>query len=145
VAASGDSDGGAAMLSDDALFEGFVTAALPPAAFHHEQHVRVAWMFVRRYGMPSALAEFTAAIRRFAETNGARDLYHETITWAFLLIIAERIDSDPAGSWPGFAAANPDLLVWKPSILGRYYSSDLLASARARRVFVMPDRLQGGD
>ena len=41
--------------------------------------------------------------------------------------------------WAEFEAANPDLLVWKPSILGRYYSKELLASDLARRTFLMPD------
>ena len=34
----------------------------------------------------------------------------------------------------------PDLLAWKPSALDRLYTPETLASDRARRVFVMPDR-----
>ncbi len=82
--------------SDAELLEGFVSTALPADQFHHEQHVRVAWLFVRDHGMPAALGEFTAAIKRFAEAKGAHGLYHETITWAFLLIIAERLARKPA-------------------------------------------------
>ena len=66
-------------------------------------------------------------------------LYHETITWAFLLLIAERLAANPCQHWEPFAAANQDLLVWKPSILERYYSKELLASDLARRTFLMPD------
>ena len=36
---------------------------------------------------------------------------------------------------------NRDLLTWKPSILERYYTSDTLFSDRARRSFVLPDRV----
>ena len=123
-----------------ALLEAFVDTTLPSDEFHHQQHVEVAWLFVRQYGMPAALAEFTAAIKRFADAKGAPGLYHETITWAFLLLIAERQAKCGAGRWEDFAAANPDLLVWKPSILERYYSRDALKSDLARRVFVFPDR-----
>ena len=123
-----------------ALLEAFVDTTLPSDEFHHQQHVEVAWLFVRQYGMPAALAEFTAAIKRFADAKGATGLYHETITWAFLLLIAERQAKCSAGRWEDFAAANPDLLVWKPSILERYYSRDALKSDLARRVFVFPDR-----
>ena len=101
--------------------------------------MQVAWLFVRRYGMPAALGEFSAAIKRFADAKGATGLYHETITWAFLLLIAEREARTPSEDWPAFAAANPDLLTWKPSVLNRYYSKELLASDLARRTFVMPD------
>ena len=121
------------------LFDRFVDTTLPADQFHHEQQVHVAWQFVRRYGMPAALGEFSAAIKRFADAKGATGLYHETITWAFLLLIAERQARTSADTWERFAAANADLLTWKPSILNRYYSKELLASDLARRTFVMPD------
>jgi len=121
------------------LFDSFVDTSLPADQFHHQQHVQVAWLFVRKYGMPGALGEFTAAIKRFADAKGATGLYHETITWAFLLLIAERQARNPSPGWAEFEAANPDLLVWKPSILGRYYSKELLTSDLARRTFLMPD------
>ena len=128
--------------SDAELLEGFVSTVLPADQFHHEQHVRVAWMFVRDHGMPAALGEFTAAIKRFADAKGAPGLYHETITWAFLLIVAERLARKPAATWDAFATDNADLLSWKPSILERFYSKELLGSALARETFVMPDLLR---
>ena len=121
------------------LLGAFLDATLPADQFHHEQHVQVAWLFVREHGMPAALGEFTAAIKRFAAAKGAHGLYHETITWAFLLLIAERQAKCGVATWDDFAAANPDLLVWKPSILNRYYSKELLGSDLARRTFLMPD------
>jgi hypothetical protein len=127
-------------LTENELFTQFVDTTLPATEFHHEQHVHVAWIFVRRYGMPHALAEFTTAIKRFAAAKGAHGLYHETITWAFLLLIAERQARTPASMWEEFAAVNLDLLCWKPSVLEKYYSSNVLKSDLARRVFVMPTR-----
>jgi hypothetical protein len=126
-------------MTDDELYDAFTSTALPADQFHHEQHVRVAWMFVCRHGMPAAIGEFSEAIKRFAAAKGAHGLYHETITWAFLLIIAERQARQSHAAWTGFAAANADLLTWKPSILERYYSKDFLMSDEARRGFVMPD------
>jgi len=128
-------------MSSSELFDRFVDTSLPADQFHHRQHVNVAWLFVQKYGMPSALGEFSAAIKRFADAKGATGLYHETITWAFLLLIAERQARNPAGTWEEFEAANADLLSWKPSILDRYYSKELLASDLAKRAFLMPDRL----
>jgi len=126
-------------MNQQELFDSFVDTSLPADQFHHRQHVQVAWLFVLKYGMPAALAEFTAAIKRFADAKGATGLYHETITWAFVLLISERQARNPVEKWPAFEAANPDLLVWKPSILERYYSKELLASDLARRTFLMPD------
>ena len=126
-------------MSDDELYDAFTSTALPADQFHHEQHVRVAWLFVCRHGMPAAIGEFSEAIKRFAIAKGAHGLYHETITWAFLLIIGERQALKATETWPAFATANPDLLSWKPSILDRYYSKELLKSDQARKSFVMPD------
>lgn len=126
-------------MTDDELYDSFTSTALPAGQFHHEQHVRVAWLFVCRHGMPGALGTFSEAIKRFAAAKGAHGLYHETITWAFLLIIAERQARRPASTWDEFAQANADLLSWKPSVLDRYYSKELLKSELARRSFVMPD------
>jgi len=122
------------------LFDRFVDTTLPADQFHHRQHVQVAWLFVCRHGMPAALGKFSDAIRRFADAKGATGLYHETITWAFLLLIAQRQVRKPGQTWEQFEAANTDLLVWKPSILERYYSKELLASDLARRTFLMPDK-----
>ena len=121
------------------LFDRFVDASLPADQFHHRQHVHIAWLFVQQHGMPAALREFSTALKRFAAAKGAHGLYHETITWAFLLIISERQAKQPASTWAEFATANAGLLSWKPSVLDRYYSKDLLMSDLARDAFVMPD------
>ena len=71
-------------------------------------------------------------------------MYHETITIAYVLLISERLDGAGAASalpWTTFAEQHADLLEWNPSILERYYTSETLWSDRARRTFVMPDRL----
>ena len=64
----------------------------------------------------------------------------ETITVAYMLLIAERLDGARHLTWAEFAHRNGDLLERQPSILARYYTEATLASDRARRVFVMPDR-----
>jgi hypothetical protein len=128
-------------LTDAEFIASFEDGSLPNSAFHHRDHVRLAWLYLRRHPPLEALARFADGLRRFATANGHPGLYHETITWAFLLLIRERMERGEAGgTWDGFAQANPDLLSWKPSILDRYYRPETLGSEVARRVFVMPDR-----
>lgn len=126
--------------TDDQLLEAFESSTLPEEAFHHRDHVRMAWIYLGRRPALSALESFTAALRRFAAAHGAPGLYHETITWSFFFLIQERRALGPEGeSWEEFARRNPDLLTWKPSILDRYYQPTTLGSELARRVFVLPD------
>jgi len=132
-------------MTDEELIRYFETAEAPPGGFPHREHVRVAWWYVCRHPLPEALERFRTGLRRFAEARGAADKYHETITTAFVLLIDERLDEiGRAAPWSEFASRCPDLLGWRPSILDRYYRPETLASERARRVFVMPDRLELG-
>ena len=128
-------------MNDEDLLAGFESQSLPDDAFHHQEHVRVAWMFVKRDGVARAMATFSEALKRFAAAKGKPGLYHETVTFAYLLLIGERLARNPAGTWSEFAADNADLLTWKPGVLDRYYSDALLWSDLARATFVMPDRI----
>jgi hypothetical protein len=119
----------------------FEDCTLPASSFHHRDHVRLAWLYLRREPLLAALTRFTAGIKRFALAHGQAGLYHETITWAYLFLVHERIASGAADeTWEGFAARNPDLLTWRPSILAAYYRDETLASDLARRIFLLPDR-----
>jgi len=105
--------------------------------FRHADHVRVAFAYLRTMPLLEALGRFTAALRRFAAAQGKPQLYHETITWAFLMIIHERLQRAPA-EWETFIRDNGDLLQWKPSVLDAYYRAEVLQSELARRIFVLP-------
>lgn len=122
------------------LLARFEDTSLGDADFGHPQHVRVAWTLLR--SLPTAVAaldRFVGGLRRFAAAKGSPGLYHETITWAYLLLIHERIARLPADTpWEGFAAASPDLLARGKAALRRYYRDEDLASELARKVFLMP-------
>lgn len=70
-----------------------------------------------------------------AARAGKPESYHETVTVAFLSLIAERLDE--TRDFEVFAALNPDL--FDKGILCRWYRSDRLASDRARHTFVLPE------
>jgi hypothetical protein len=128
-------------LTDDALLQAFEGDGLAPGSFRHRHHVRTAWIFLERHPLLEVLARFTAGLHRLAAAARKPGLYHETITWAYVLLVNERRAAPGAEDWPAFAARNPDLLAWKPSVLeARYYREETLWSDRARRTFVLPDR-----
>ena len=78
-------------MTDDEFVSSFEDRTLPAAAFHHRDHVRLAWIYLRRHSALEALARFAEGLKRFAAFNGHPGLYHETITWAYLFLIHERM------------------------------------------------------
>src|SRR5690349_8795875 len=127
-------------MTDEELLQAFESGELQD--FPHASHVRVAWCYLRRDPILVALPRFKAALQRFAAGKGKSDRYHETITIAFMLLIAERLSGARDVSWEAFAAQNPDLMRWQPSPLAIFYSDAALASPRARETFVLPDIAQ---
>ena len=118
----------------------FEACTIAAGDFHHADHVRLAWIYLREHRLIEAIERFTTSLQRFACHHGAPGLYHETITWAYLLLIHERMQRDGAPKdWDSFRAANPDLFDRKPSLLDRYYAPGTLNSDLARRIFVLPD------
>jgi hypothetical protein len=124
-------------MTDDDLLAAFEDGSLDGDAFTHEAHVRVAWCCLQRDDFAGALARFSTALRRFAAAKGAAGKYHETMTVAWLALVAERYAATPGLPWTDFAARHADLL--DKTLLSRYYTTETLQSDRARRVFVLPD------
>jgi hypothetical protein len=127
-------------MTDRELMDQFEEGTLPAECFHHREHVRVAFLYLTKYPVLEALQAFSKALRRLAEVRGKPQLYHETITWAHIFLIRERMArAGKNQNWGEFAISNPDLLVWKDGILTRFYRPETLASDFAREVFVLPD------
>lgn len=111
--------------------------------FHHREHVRVAWGMLREGGVSATLERYPAAIRRFAHHVGAAGLYHETVTWAFLFLVHERMaDLPPRHTWPEFASVSQDLLLDHRATMLRHYTAERLDSELARRTFLLPGPIE---
>ena len=127
-------------MTDENFAEAFERCEIAGDDFHHRDHVRLAWIYLRQMPMIDALKRFTESLKRFAAHNGVPNLYHETITWAYLLLIHERMERNPVDDFAAFEESNADLFTWKPSILNRYYDQETLDSPLAKRTFLMPAR-----
>jgi hypothetical protein len=129
-------------MSDDEFVASFENCSLANEAFHHADHVRMAYLYLCRYPAMEALQRFSTSLIRFDTAHGKPRLYHETITWAFLFLIRERMARTGYGqSWEEFAGGNADLLNWKENVLKKYYRAETLSSELARNTFLFPDNL----
>lgn len=127
------------MAEDEAgLLDDFERGRVDPANFPHRAHVRVSYDLLERHPFPEALLQLARGLRRLAAKAGHPEVYHETITAAFLALIAERRLRGLYADFADFARQNPDLL--QKHILQEIYDPALLKSDLARQTFVLPTR-----
>ena len=117
--------------------DAFLNGAVRPEDFHHADHVRVAFEILRRCDFSEAALTYSAGLKRIAARAGDPGAYHETITIAFLSLIAERCAAAAYRDYAAFAQANGDLL--DKSALSKWYAPERLASPIARKTFILPE------
>lgn len=127
-------------LSDGDFLAGFEACSLPPAAFDHRGHLRLAWIHLQASPLEEAVARVCAGIHRFAAHLGVPQKYNHTLTEALVRLMAQGGAADPAKGFAAFLAANPELVADAKGVLARHYSSERLESPAARAAFVAPDR-----
>lgn len=114
----------------------FEAGEIDPVSFSHREHVRMAFELLRQSSFTEAAARFAAGLKRLVGRAGQPQAYHETMTVAFLALIAERMASAEASSFAEFEAAHPEL--FDKTLLSRWYAPEILSSAAARATFVLP-------
>ena len=125
----------------------FLTAFenLQLTALDHRAHVRLGWLYLQRWPFSRALDELRRSLGAFAHDRGKPNLYHETLTGFYLLLIQERMARQGAGhTFEELAEDHPDLFARGAPIEHRYYRHETLDSELARRILVLPDRLDVG-
>ncbi len=120
----------------DEELRAFDVGRIEPAAFPHREHVRFAYEMLGRYSFAETAIRFAHGLGHIARKAGKPQLYHETITIAFLAVIAERRAITQHRNWAEFIAKNEDLL--DKNLLLRWYSKEELASDLARKTFCLP-------
>ena len=119
------------------LTERFLNHDVDNAQFGHAGHVQVAFELLSSHDFIDAAAIYAKGIRAIAAKAGAPKKFNLTITYAFLSLIAERMDRWPDREFGAFVASNPDLM--SKNLLERWYSPNRLTSDTARTVFLLPE------
>jgi hypothetical protein len=117
----------------------FEAGLVLPHEFDHEAHVRVVWCYLQQFPVAVTIARFTSALRALTVRFGMPQKYHETISWFFILMIAERVARSASRNWERFRQENRDLVENGAALLEQHYSAGHLNSTEARQRFVLPD------
>jgi len=125
------------MHSDCPELERFVRGEIDTSAFPHREHVRMAFEMLRRHDFAESVWHFSRTLRAMATRAGKPQAFNQTVTIAFLSLIAERMERDGAPDFAAFVRAHPEML--DKSALSRWYRPDQLSTEIARRTFVLPE------
>lgn len=116
----------------------FEAGRLDPAKFPHQEHLRFGYEMLSRHSFGEAISRFSRGLRLLTAKAGRPQLYHETITIAFLALINERRVRRGVENWSQFARDNTDL--FDKACLEKWYTAEQLRSDLARRTFCLPSR-----
>jgi RimJ/RimL family protein N-acetyltransferase len=126
------------------VVEQFSQGTLPKGDWTHRAHLTVGTWYVHSYGRDGALRRLRDGIRRLNAAHGGQNTatagYHETITRAYVVLIADFLTTCRQGA---SAAECADAVLRSPlahrDALLTYYSRRCLMSEQARREWVPPD------
>lgn len=101
---------GARAWSDEDFLRAFEDLSFPVELFHHREHIRVAWLYLKSSDATRAAERMSAGIRRFANHHGATQKYHHTLTLAWMRLVASALVETPDGyTFAQFLAEHPEL------------------------------------
>jgi hypothetical protein len=126
------------------LAAAFLAGTLPRERWTHAAHLSVGAWHVHHLGEAAALDTLRVGIRRLNEIHGTRNSansgYHETITVAYVRLIARFLSTFRGQeTLEGRVAALLRSPLAERSLLLRYWSKERLMSAGARAEWLPPD------
>jgi hypothetical protein len=129
-------------MDDETFLREFEAARWPLEDWHHRQHIKVAYLYLRRYPFESAMNRIREKIKALNAVHQVPDLptrgYHETMTQAWMRLVQLTLcEYGPAQTADCFLDQNPQLSEKK--VLRLFYSRDLFMSPRAKIEFLEPD------
>lgn len=117
-----------------ALLHDLDAGRLDAGSFSHRDHIGVGFEALRQDEFFTATRRLADGLRRLTEAAGVPEKFNATLTFAFMSLIAERMDGDDSAE--AFIAAHPELT--DPGLMARLYDGVDLAGPLARRVALLP-------
>jgi hypothetical protein len=126
------------MSAELAELERFARGEVDPRNFPQREHVRMAFEMLRRHDFAETVLHYSRALRAMSARAGNPRAFHQTVTIAFLSLIAERMqESGGAADFDALVRAHPELL--DKAAVTRWYRPERLASEAARHTFLLPE------
>ena len=129
-------------MDDETFLQQFETTAWPKAEWHHRQHIKVAYLYLRRYSLETASVKISERIKAYNQAHGVEESlsggYHETMTQAWLRLVHFTLcEYGPAENADAFFEEHPELSQKKT--LRFFYTRERFMTLEAKAGFLEPD------
>jgi hypothetical protein len=126
----------------DEFIAAFEAGTLPKERWTHAAHLLTGACYVYRLGESAATDKMRACVRRYNEAVGGKNTdtsgYHETITVAWIKLLAKLLRQSAPITRAAFAHLAVQRFESDRRIFDRYYDFDLVNSVDARRRWIPP-------
>lgn len=126
----------------DEFAAAFEATTLPKERWTHGAHLLTGACYVHRLGEAAAIDKMRLCVSRYNEAVGGKNTetsgYHETITIAWIKVLAGLLHESAPIDRATFAALAVKRFAGDKDYLRRYYDFDLLGSVEARGTWVIP-------
>ncbi|MGB0892680.1 MAG: hypothetical protein ACPGUU_10030 [Flavobacteriaceae bacterium] len=126
-------------ISNEEFEEKFSTINFRPLWFTHEAHLRLAWIYITKYGSKIAFEKYSTQLQEFAKKYNADGKYNATVTFASIQIINHFINESDAYDFQDFINEFSQLKTNFKQVLQTHYSGDIFTSIEAKQNILQPD------
>ncbi|MEO9572346.1 MAG: hypothetical protein ABJH82_00200 [Polaribacter sp.] len=126
-------------ISDEEFEEQFTSNKFRPLWFTHEAHLRLAWIYVTKYGKQIAFEKYSKQLQDFANKYNVDGKYNTTVTFASIQIMNAYIQKSDAYDFQDFINEFSELKTNFKEIISNYYSTDVFTSIEAKQNILQPD------
>ena len=129
-------------MTDAEFLERFEAADISAESWGHDDHLRMAFLYLRDFDWDVALDRMRTGIQRLNSANGVPNTiesgYHETMTIAWAALVrAAMSNGDGSGHALDFVRDHPHLR--DKTLLRAHYSRERILTAEAKARWVEPD------
>lgn len=126
-------------LSEEEFEEKFSSCTFRPLWFTHEAHLRLAWIYISKYGKDIAFEKYSNQLQAFANKYNADGKYNATVTFASIQIMNHFMNESESYDFQDFINEFPQLKVNFKQVLQTHYSGDIFTSKEAKENILQPD------
>lgn len=127
--------------TDNEFETSFENTTFPADLFNHEAHLRLAWVYIHKYGLPIAIEKICSQLKNYVAGIGAADKYNVTLTIASIKIVEHFMSRAAIYNFSDFITRYPELKSNFRGLINKHYAMDIFNSKEAKDLYIAPDLL----